>query len=568
MKKKSPNRKREIFKEDPLKARKGWAEVQANLAAKAGLSLLLVEGMQPPQLAVANNNSICQAIQSSPEHANLCDPFCGDAHRRAVEAGEITAYRCHAGLHCFAAPVRIGEESDLAVIGGRAFLEIADYRRAIERFRNGDLQDLFMQETFDNVIFGTHSRMDELATDLHRKLRDYNGSISQPTVADEPAPQVPKEITVPAMEPKSQPTPELEREVQRLRSQVEHQSKLTTSLQYFLERISSTNPAETYVAALMNSKDLLRAERASLFLYDETTDQLTVKAAIGIPADMADVSSVKLGEGIAGEALESRRPLIVRDMASSGLKPAPSDRHYKTSSFISYPITISGRRVGVLNVTDKSGGGNYDEIDLSLLEIVAPQLALALERAEWQEKATQFQLMSITDPLTGLQNRRYLEERLADEVNRSKRYEQPLSFLMIDIDDFKNYNDRNGHQAGDVALQITAQGLKSSLRAADVASRYGGEEFCVLLPQTSLPEAGVIAERMREKIERTQFPHAQSQPHGAVTISIGVSTLSSLVSTAEQIIWAADRALYEAKHEGKNKISFHQDEEWKATRRK
>jgi len=189
---------------------------------------------------------------------------------------------------------------------------------------------------------------------------------------------------------------------------------------------------------------------------------------------------------------------------------------------------------------------------------VVPQVALALERAEWQEKASLFQLMSITDPLTSLPNRRYLEERLSEEVNRSRRYEQPLSFLMIDIDDFKLYNDRNGHQAGDLALQVTAQELKAALRAADVASRYGGEEFSVLLPQTTLAEAGVIAERMRDRIERTHFPHAKSQPLGAVTISVGVSTFTPTINTAEQIIWAADRALYSAKHEGKNRISFYQ----------
>jgi diguanylate cyclase (GGDEF)-like protein len=246
-------------------------------------------------------------------------------------------------------------------------------------------------------------------------------------------------------------------------------------------------------------------------------------------------------------------------MVAAGIAPAPRERHYKTKSFISYPITIGGRKVGILNVTDKSGGGTYDEVDLSLLGIIAPQMALALERAEWQEKAAQFQLMSITDPLTGLPNRRYLEERLAEEVNRSKRYDHPMSFLMIDIDDFKLYNDRNGHQAGDLALQMTAQALKGALRSADVASRYGGEEFCILLPQTSLQEAGVIAERIREKIEQTSYPHAKSQPLGAVTISIGMSMFSASVSTAEQIIWAADRALYEAKSKGKNQIRFFQD---------
>ena len=348
-------------------------------------------------------------------------------------------------------------------------------------------------------------------------------------------------------------------EIERLRHQVQHQSRFTQSMQYFLEKISSNDPQETYIAILTNSKDLLQAERASLLVYDEGTNELTLRAAIGIPTPITDVSSMRLGEGISGETLAAGRPFIVKDMEASGIARAPAERQYKTRSFISFPITIGGRRIGVLNVTDKTGGGNYNEVDLTLLEIVVPQVALALERAEWQAKAAQFQLMSITDPLTGLPNRRYLEERLSEEVNRSKRYDQPLSFLMIDIDDFKLYNDRHGHQAGDLALKMTAHGLKSTLRSADVASRYGGEEFCVLLPQTSLQEAGVIAERMRERIEQTAIPHSESQPLKTVTISIGVSTFTETINGAEQIIWSADRALYEAKSKGKNKIVFYQE---------
>jgi diguanylate cyclase (GGDEF)-like protein len=251
--------------------------------------------------------------------------------------------------------------------------------------------------------------------------------------------------------------------------------------------------------------------------------------------------------------------VIVTDLEAEGFPPAADDRHYRTRSFISYPIVINGRKVGLLNLTDKEGDAAFDQVDLSLLQIIAPQVALALERAEWQEKATQFQLMSITDPLTGLPNRRYLEERLSEEVNRSKRYDHDLSFLMIDIDDFKVYNDLNGHQAGDLALEMTGHALRGALRSADVAARYGGEEFCILLPQTSLPEARVIAERIREKIEDTDFPHAKTQPLGAVTISTGISTLSQSIDTAEQMIWAADRALYEAKREGKNIIRSHQE---------
>jgi len=133
-----------------------------------------------------------------------------------------------------------------------------------------------------------------------------------------------------------------------------------------------------------------------------------------------------------------------------------------------------------------------------------------------------------------------------------------LSFMMIDIDDFKLYNDRNGHQAGDRALEITSQCLKAALRKVDVASRYGGEEFSILLPQTTLQEAGVIADRIRRKIMATVFPHGKFQPLGAVTVSIGLSSFSPALDSAEAIVRAADRALYHAKSHGKNRAYAYQ----------
>jgi len=275
---------------------------------------------------------------------------------------------------------------------------------------------------------------------------------------------------------------------------------------------------------------------------------------------------VRIGEGVAGAVLREGRPAVVRDVSKvSGWDAASnSERSYKTKSFISYPISVGGRKVGVLNVTDKAGGGSYDELDLNLLDMIAPQMALALDRVEWHSKATQFQLLSITDPLTGLVNRRYLEERLQEELERSKRHRFAMSFMMVDIDDFKAYNDAHGHQAGDLALEMTAQCLKTALRSADVAARYGGEEFSILLPQTGLAEARTIGERIRRRIERTQFPHGQSQPLGAVTVSIGVSSFGAELDTPVEIIRAADRALYAAKARGKNCIETYEPKRRKA----
>ena len=346
-------------------------------------------------------------------------------------------------------------------------------------------------------------------------------------------------------------------EVLRLREELDRRTRATTHLQAFTEYVNAAEPEEAYAAILRHSAELLNSERGSLLLFDERANELSVKAAIGPRAEVARETRVRLGDAVSGAVLREGRPLVVRDITNTGHRPAPAERKYKTQSFISYPIIIGGRRVGVLNVTDKAGGGVYDEIDLRLLEMLAPQMALALDRAEWHQKATQFQLLSITDPLTGLLNRRYLEERLSEELERSKRHRFAVSFLMVDIDDFKNYNDRNGHQAGDLALEMTAQTLKSALRATDVAARYGGEEFSILLPQTNQSEALVIADRIRRRVERTQYPHGKTQPLGSVTVSIGVSSFGPDLDTPASVIHAADQALYVAKGRGKNCVYAH-----------
>jgi diguanylate cyclase (GGDEF)-like protein len=545
--KKSPDTDSRILQEHPEDAPAGWTAAQEGLAAASGLSLLLVDGRQPPAVVVSNNNSICHAFQSSSEFVKLCDPYCGDAHRRAMDAGSAVEYKCHAGLLCFAMPVEISGKRNLAMIGGRAFVKGADYQTLVGRFRTGDLQSLASDEVFANVIFAEQQRLDDLAHRLAKTTYKFQPADLTETATPGSGLQMSRESS-------------LEFEVERLRGELEHRSRFADSLQHFLERISKDDPAKTYSSIVKNSGDLLQSERSSLLVFNEAANELIVKAAIGLSAELATVGHMRMGEGISGEVLEAGRPLVVADLEMAGITPAPPERSYKTKSFISYPITIGGRKIGVLNVTDKSGGGNYDEVDLSLLEIIGPQVALALERAEWQERASEFQLMSITDPLTSLPNRRYLEERLTEELNRSKRYDYSMSFLMIDIDDFKAYNDNNGHQAGDLALQITAHCLKAALRSADVASRYGGEEFCILLPQTSIAEAGVIADRIRQRVATTHYPHGKLQPRAHVTVSIGVSTLTPIVNTAETIIAAADRSLYKAKHLGKDRIEFYHDE--------
>jgi diguanylate cyclase (GGDEF)-like protein len=544
-------RPRAIEQETPERAPRGWAPVQQSTAEQSGLSLLLVEGHQPPALVISNNNSICAALQSSPDHVKLCDPFCGVAHERATNEKAVVHYQCHAGLQCFAIPVEISTERDLVVIGGRAFASGSDYRAFVERVRSGDLQDLASDELFQNVIFAEEGALDHAALKVSRAAQGFT---EEPVVevAVEPAERVNESNAEPE---DSVVVPERRVETGHHLG-LDRRAPFANSIRRFAEQIDASDPSRIYESILSQSADLLKAERSSLLLFDESTNELTMKAARGLPVTSNEVAGIRMGEGIAGSVFSEGNPLVTTIDALG--RSSLAERKYKTNSFISYPISIGARKIGVLNVADKVGGGAYDESDLSIIELVAPQIALALERAMWQHRANQFQLMSITDPLTGLHNRRYMESRLTEELNRSKRYDQPMSFMMIDIDDFKHYNDRNGHQAGDRALEITAQCLRSTLRKVDVASRYGGEEFSILLPQATLKEAGAIADRLRRQIMAAKYPHGESQPLGAVTVSIGLAAFSPALDSAEAIIRAADRALYHAKSHGKNRAYAYQ----------
>lgn len=352
-------------------------------------------------------------------------------------------------------------------------------------------------------------------------------------------------------------------EVLSLREELSERARVAAHLQTLTERINTGGPEGAYATIIHYSAELLHAERVSLLMFDQASNQLAMKAAMGPHAKATSDMRVNLDDGVAGTVLRGGRPLVVRDieanMEADGHRPASPERHYKTKSFICYPLYARGRHIGVLNVTDKLGGGHYDEFDLRLLDMFVPQLTLALDLAEWRQKAAEYQLLAITDSITGLLNRRYLEKRIAEEIERSKRHRYAMSFIMIDIDHFKLYNDRNGHQAGDAALELTARCLKTALRSEDTAVRYGGEEFSVLLPQTDLDEAEVIAERIRHCVERTLYPHGETQPSGAVTISVGISTFSETLDTPAAVIGAADYALYQAKSRGKNCIVLHTD---------
>lgn len=167
--------------------------------------------------------------------------------------------------------------------------------------------------------------------------------------------------------------------------------------------------------------------------------------------------------------------------------------------------------------------------------------------------------MAYRDELTGLHNFRYFEEFLGYEVSRSSRYHSVVSLVLIDIDDFKSYNDSFGHPAGNEALVAVANLITQSLREVDVAARYGGEEFVVVAPETSKLGARMLAERIRDRIEGYVFHEGEGRPGGRLTASLGVATHPADAASAEELVRRADQALYRGKSSGKNQVCLYGD---------
>ena len=188
--------------------------------------------------------------------------------------------------------------------------------------------------------------------------------------------------------------------------------------------------------------------------------------------------------------------------------------------------------------------------------LVVCQLSLGTTRN--LKRLSTFEMESITDPLTGIYNRRYLERRLADEIARASRYGMPFSVLLIDIDHFKRVNDIYGHQVGDLVLEGMAQLIVATLRTTDIVARYGGEEIMVILPGTPVKTAADLAERLRKIVEDASFevPAELDREISAlgVTVSVGVGCFRPHPKAMQDLIQGADKALYRAKHEGRNRV--------------
>lgn len=229
-------------------------------------------------------------------------------------------------------------------------------------------------------------------------------------------------------------------------------------------------------------------------------------------------------------------------------------RIIKSTSFALLPLIDKNIVIGIILVDNSNSDKKIQYEDLDNAMPIINQAATAIENAKLYKKTI---LESVTDGLTGLHNKRYLEKQFELLKQKSNKENKDLSLLIMDIDYFKNYNDINGHIAGDEALKLVGDILKNHAREEDIVSRFGGEEFCIMLYNTDKNLAKIIAERIRKKIEYTSFYNQSSQPNGNLTISIGVSQFNK-DDNLNNFIENSDRALYKAKACGRNNVQVYE----------
>jgi diguanylate cyclase (GGDEF)-like protein len=208
-------------------------------------------------------------------------------------------------------------------------------------------------------------------------------------------------------------------------------------------------------------------------------------------------------------------------------------------------------------ILHRSQNHSLDRSENDFLSEVSKHLGYTLNKTLLFEHTKQ---LSLTDSLTGIHNRRYFEERFEVEVQRSIRYDRSLSLMMLDIDHFKFYNDKNGHVKGDVVLKKVAQILDTHLRKADVVARYGGEEFVILLPEISRQQAIKVANKLRKNIEKENFDYSETQPDGRLTVSLGIAVCPEDSADHDELLHLTDAALYAAKSQGRNCVAWHGSE--------
>jgi len=325
---------------------------------------------------------------------------------------------------------------------------------------------------------------------------------------------------------------------------------------YSLERrrasqLEAINAIAQQMTAVLDLKELLtkvcllvqhafQVSHVSVLLREE--DDLVLRANHGtLTPRFATNGPVPAAAGLIGKALSTSKTIIDNDVRAS---TDSVDLYSESCARMCIPLISFGQTLGLL-VLDSDQNDAFNSNDVQPLESVADICATAIQNAHYVERVKQ---LAYLDGLTGIFNRRFFELRISEEIERASRFDTGMAVIMIDIDQFKRLNDEFGHLLGDEVLRQVSSIFHGQLRKIDVVCRYGGEEFAILLSQTSPEHAMAVAEKLRKMAESWQFPGVPRP----VTISAGVANYAEHGSTRDDLVKAADAGLYAAKQAGRN----------------
>ncbi len=312
------------------------------------------------------------------------------------------------------------------------------------------------------------------------------------------------------------------------------------------EKLTEDLPLEDFLAAVATAaQELVPADHASIRLLDAAREQLLSSARAGAGSDFAP-QGFKKSDGVLGWVIEQKRPAMIGNVADDARFKRFDAQPFAIRSMIAEPIWAAEEVIGVLSVASDRIDG-FDDRDQLLVRLLANCSAPAIERARLRR-------LAMFDHLTMAFNHRYLYPRIAEEMERSSRNGTKLSVLLFDLDHFKSVNDMHGHSVGDLALRRLTERVRTAVRKIDVLVRRGGEEFVLIMPSTDEIQGMATAERLREHFatEPLQISDALQLRQ---TISIGVATWDC-AETPEALEARADRAMYDAKRAGRDRVVF------------
>ena len=335
----------------------------------------------------------------------------------------------------------------------------------------------------------------------------------------------------------------------RLFEEAQQRTQELTNLLKLSETLTSTLNAPSLLQLVGRQvRELVGCDFFAFLHVDREANTLvpavTHQPEVGPPIELPQY----LGEGLPGRvALTGKAEVVNRATDALWREPAEGLPHGLHSG-LCVPLVIEGQVDGVISL-GRIGARGFDRDDLRLLAIIAGQIGAALENVRLHERVKD---QAVRDSLTQVFNHSCLLERLSDEVGRAEQGGTPVSFVMLDIDNFKSFNDNHGHLAGDEVLRAVAQTILRSVRKVDIVGRYGGEEFGIVLPCTDAQQAYAVGERIRRAVEEAGCDGEGEARR--VTVSLGVATYPDVASDYVQMVARADEALYRSKALGKNRV--------------